>query len=101
MAGDWIKMRTWMAKDPKVIMMADHLSDQPGFMNWLTEPAGTNTVTQGARYCVTRNVTRNVTVALCVTGLLVTWGTAREQGEREEDDLVVRMCGLDVLDSLT
>lgn len=89
MAG-WIKMRVSLARDPRVIAMAEWLMEQPSFcraMNIVPDP-------------VTRDVTRNVTVALCVTGLLVTWGTAREQGHREGDDLVMDHCRLSTISAL-
>jgi len=77
MAGDWIKMRVWLSRDPRVITMADFLSSERQFMNWLTDP-----VQQSCKESVYEHVTRNVTVALCVSALLVIWGTAREQGDR-------------------
>jgi hypothetical protein len=89
MAGDWIKTRVWLCRDPKVIRMADFLAEQKAFMKWLTDP-----VQQSCRDTAYEHVTRNVTVALCVTGLVVTWGTARERGNREGDDLVLDCCEL-------
>ena len=77
MAGDWIKMRVWIARDPKVIQMADWIAEQREFMDWLTDP-----VRHSCNVTAYEHVTRNVTTALCVTGLLVTWGTARERGDR-------------------
>jgi hypothetical protein len=90
MAGDWIKMRVWLCRDPKVIRMADWLMAEPRFMNAMGLHPGPGN----------RNVMRNVTVALCVTGLLVTWGTAREQGDRENDDLVLRHCRIETLSAM-
>jgi biotin carboxyl carrier protein len=95
MAGDWIKMRVWLCRDPKVIRMADTLAADRDFMLWLTDP-----VRQSCKDTAYEHVTRNVTVALCVTALLVTWGTAREQGNREEDDLVLSHCDLSTLDAM-
>ena len=92
MAGDWIKMRVWIGRDPKVVFMADWLAEQRAFMDWLTDP-----VRQHCGETAYEHVTRNVTVALCVNALLVTWGTAREQGMRDGDDLVVDFCDLDAL----
>lgn len=96
MAGDWIKMRVWLARDPRVIRMADYLATQRPFMNWLTDP-----VRQSCKDSAYEHVTRNVTVALCVTGLLVTWGTAREQGDRVGDDLVLQHCDKYTFDAIT
>jgi hypothetical protein len=96
MASDWIKMRVWLARDPKVILMADYLAEQRAFMNWLTEP-----VHQSCKESAYEHVTSNVIRALCVTGLLVTWGTAREQGDRVDDDLILSHCRLLTLDAMT
>lgn len=95
MAGEWIKMRTGLVRDPRVITMADFLADQREFMDWISAPA--KSVCQENAYS---HVTRNVTVALCVTGLLVTWGAAREQGDRFGDDLVLEHCSLDALSTI-
>lgn len=96
MAGDWIKMRVWLSRDPRVIKMADYLAEQRCFMNWLTDP-----VQQSCKNTAYEHVTRNVTVALCVTGLLVTWGTAREQGDRFGDDLILDHCDKYTFDAIT
>lgn len=79
MALDWIKMRTDIYRDPKVIAMADYLFDVDGDLN--------RHVNQMMRrdMCVTRNVMRNV-----IVGALVTlWGVTRHQGKRNGDDLLV------------
>lgn len=96
MAGDWIKMRVWLSRDPRVIRMADYLAGQRAFMDWLTDP-----VRKSCEQTAYEHVTRNVTVALCVTSLLVTWGTAREQGDRDGDDLVLKHAGLGTVDAMT
>lgn len=75
--------------------MADFLAEQRRFMDWLTDP-----VRQHCKETAYEHVTRNVTVALCVTGLVVTWGTARERGNREEDDLVLDCCELDEVSAI-
>ena len=36
MAGDWIKMRADIARDPRVIAIADALAESRPFMDWLT-----------------------------------------------------------------
>lgn len=96
MAGDWIKMRVWLSRDPRVISMADFLACERAVMDWLTDP-----VRQSCKDSAYSHVTRHVMVALCVTGLLVTWGTAREQGDRIGDDLVMRHCDFSILDGMT
>ncbi len=95
MADDWIKMRVWLRRDPKVISMADFLAVQGPFMNWLTDP-----VQQGCRNSAYEHVTRDVTASLCVTGLLEVWGTAREQGHRQGDDLLLWNCTLQTIDAI-
>lgn len=96
MAGDWIKMRVWLCRDPKVIRMADVLASDRDFMAWLSDP-----VQRTCDDSAYEHVTRNVTVALCVTGLCVTWGTAREQGDRVDDDLVLSHCDISTIDGIT
>jgi len=96
MAGDWVKMRVWLSKDPKVIRMADYLAEQRRFIDWLTDP-----VRQSCKVTAYEHVTRNVTVALCVTALGVTWGTAREQGRRENDDLIIDHCNFETLSAMS
>lgn len=95
MAADWIKMRVWLCRDPKVIRMADALAGDRSFMQWLTDP-----VRQSCEKSAYEHVTRNVTASLCITALLVTWGTAREQGDRDEDDLVLSHCDFSTLDAM-
>lgn len=96
MAGDWIKMRVWLRRDPKVIRMADTLACLRPFMDWVTDP-----VRRTCDETVYEHVTSDVTRALCVTGLLEVWGTAREQGDRDGDDLVIDQCDLGTLDDIT
>ncbi|KAA1012995.1 hypothetical protein FVF58_09390 [Paraburkholderia panacisoli] len=96
MAGDWIKMRVSLTRDPRVIRMADWLAGQADFVSWLTVPAKESSVTSAYGH-----VTRHVTVALCVTALLVTWGTAREQGDRDGDDLILSQCDLDTISAMS
>ncbi len=95
MAGDWIKMRVSLPRDPKVIAMADWLAGQREFMDWLTDP-----VRCSCKNSAYDHVTRNVTVALCVTALLVTWGMARERGDRDDDDLVLECCDLETISAV-
>lgn len=94
-AGDWIKMRVWLRRDPKVIRMSDTISLNRDFMNWLTDPVRKSCSASAYDY-----VTSDVTRALCVTGLLEVWGTAREQGNRNGDDLVVSHSDISTIDDI-
>src|SRR5882672_11118536 len=96
MAGDWVKMRVSLPRDPRVIYMADWLAIQPEFIRWFVGSIGDSSVEYSFSH-----VTRHVTISLCVTALLVTWGTAREQGDRDGDDLVLFKCNLDTISSMT
>jgi hypothetical protein len=89
MAGDWIKMRVWLRRDPRVASIADFLSTDRGFMSWLTDP-----VQRSCRDSTEEHVTSDVTRAITVCGLLEIWGVARDVGDRENDDLVMRHCDL-------
>lgn len=93
MAGDWIKMRVSLSKDPAVIAMADYLAEQRPFMDWLTDP-----VRQSCSKSAYEHVTRNVTVAVTVNALLIFWGVANEVGKPDGDDLVMRHATLDGID---
>lgn len=95
MAGDWIKMRVLLTRDPKVIAIADALAVDRAFMDWLTNP-----VRRTCDESAYEHVTRSVTVSVTVTGLLQVWGVAREQGRAEGDDLIVDCIGLDALDEI-
>jgi hypothetical protein len=85
MAGDWIKMRVSLPRDPHVIEMTQWLLKKPEFIEWLGISVKNS------------NVTRNVTSSLCVTALLVTWGIARERGDRNGMDLILDHCDLATL----
>lgn len=95
MAGDWIKVRVWLAKDPKVISMADFLATDRGFIHWLTDP-----VRASCKESAYEHVTRCVTVSVTVTGLVTVWGVTREQGVRSGDDLLVPCASLETLDEV-
>lgn len=90
MAGDWIKMRTDLYRDPKVCLMADNLLDRDGKLSLFVSQ-----ITQ-RDMCVTRNVMRNVTVGALVT----VWGVARHRGKRVDDDLLVRDATISVVDDI-
>lgn len=89
-------MRPDLCKDPKTVLIADYLAEQREFMDWLSDP-----VQRRCDESAYEHVTRNVTVALCVTALLVTWGIARDRGDRDGDDLVLDKCRLNTLDELS
>src|SRR4051812_3174200 len=83
-------MRVSLIRDPRVIYMAEWLIRQPDFSRSMG-------LSEDPVMC---NVTRNVTVSLCVTALLATWGMAREQGHREGDDLVLDHCRLGTISAM-
>jgi|GEM_PF-1239240 hypothetical protein len=95
MAGDWIPMRVWLRRDPRVIALADYLAGCRSFMNWLTDPVQ-RTCSKTAYEHVDTSVTLSVTIA----GLLQVWGVAREQGYASGYDLVLDCAGLGSLDVL-
>lgn len=79
MAGDWIKMRTDLYRDPKVIVMAELLmSEESGIARYVNQHKQRD-------MSVTRNVMRNAVVGALVS----VWGVARHQGRRVGDDLVI------------
>jgi len=90
MAGDWIKMRTDLYRDPKVIVIAEHLSDN---VSKLSRYVSQNTQCD---MCVTRNVMRNVTVGALVS----IWGVSRHQGRRVNNDLLMEGVTISVLDDI-
>jgi hypothetical protein len=83
---DWIKMRTDLYTDPKVIMIADGLLD-PGV------GSGDVTVAPRERHL---SVTRNATVGALVS----IWGTARKRGTRVGSDLVIPKMTLRLVDDI-
>lgn len=90
MVADWIKMRTDLYRDPKVILIADGLMDPDGELALF--------VSQN-RQCdmsVTRNVMRNAVVGALVT----VWGVTRHQGSRDGDDLRLPGCSEAVIDDI-
>jgi hypothetical protein len=95
MAGDWIKMRVWIAKNPKVLAMTDYLSEQRTFINWLTDP-----VRASCKETCYEHVTPNVTRCVTVVGLLQVWGVSNEAGKRDGDDLILRHTTLSRIDEI-
>ncbi len=90
MQADWIKMRTDLYRDPKVIGMADHLMQSGGHL--------ARHVSQLCQRDMT--VTRNVTRCAVVGGLVAVWGVLRHRGNRVGDDLLVPNCSDAVLDDI-
>lgn len=91
MAGDWIKMRTDLYRDPKVCVMADLLLDKDSQLSLY--------VNQNMQrdMAVTRNVMRNVIVGALVS----VWGVLRHRGKRVGDDLLIKNCTAHVIDDLS
>lgn len=102
MAGDWIKMRVWISRDPKVIAIADFLAADADFLLWLSRQVGTcaDDVTKSSVTFRVTCHTRRVTASVTVTALLQIWGVAREQGDRVGDDLVLRHASFSTLDEI-
>ncbi len=73
MAGDWIKMRTTIRRNPKTLMMANHLSVNRNFMNWWSDP-----VQRTCNDSVTEIVTFSNVARVTVCGLLEVWGSLNE-----------------------
>jgi hypothetical protein len=90
MAGDWIKMRTDLYRDPKVIGIAESLWAEDGQL-----ARHVNQMCQ-SNMTVTLNVLRNVTVGALVT----VWGVARHQGLRSGNDLILLRVALRTLDDI-
>lgn len=90
MAGDWIKMRTDLYRDPKVSVIADILM-QPD-----SELATQINQIKQRNMTVTRNVMRNATVGALVS----VWGVFRSRGKKDGDDLYVNGCTLSVIDDV-
>jgi len=91
MAGDWIKMRTDLYRDPKVCAIADALMHQHGELAAYVNQNCQREMT------VTRNVMRNVTVGALVS----VWGVMRLRGKRINDDLVLKGSTLWIIDDLS
>lgn len=90
MASDWIRIRTDIYRDPKVIRITDSLMDSRSAISRYV-----NQICQ-CDMSVTRNVMRNATVGALVT----IWGTVRRQGKRSGDDLLLRDALLETLDDI-
>lgn len=90
MAGDWIKMRTDLYRNPKVCVMADLLMACDGELARYIDQHCQRTMT------VTRNVMRNVTVGALVS----VWGVMRTQCKPVGDDLFCSHVTVSVIDDI-
>lgn len=90
MAGDWIKMRSDIYRDPKVSVIAESLMDKGGLLSLYVNQLCQRDMT------VTRNVMRNATVGALVS----IWGVMRQRGKRCGDDLVCDGVTASVLDDV-
>lgn len=95
MAGDWLKVRASLRKDPHVLAMSDYLAVQRPFMDWLTDP-----IQQHCSSSAHEHVTRDVTASVTLASLINVWAMANEQGKPEEGDLVIEHCTLSSLDDI-
>jgi hypothetical protein len=89
MAGDWIKMRVLLWRDPKVIAIAAALMRTPAFCLWAS--GGRHDTLDGL---VVATVAEYVTLA----ALLHVWGVTRRDGVRDGEDVVLACAGLETLD---
>lgn len=90
MAGDWVKIRSDIYRDPKVSIIAESLMNSDGPL------AAYVSQLCGCDMSVTRNVTRNATVGALVS----VWGVMRHKGKRLGDDLVCEGVTVHVLDDV-
>lgn len=90
MAGDWVKMRTDLYRDPKVIVIADLLMDKKSDLALF--------INQNLQrdMSVTRNVMRNAVVGALVS----VWGVLRHQGYAVELDLRIDDVSLAIVDDI-
>lgn len=94
MAGDWIRMRVWIDRDPKVQEMAAVIASDSSFCEWLCHPVHRD-VTNAFEH-VTVTVVRDVIVA----SLLRVWGVALERGDRAGADVVLAPCSKFAIDEI-
>ncbi|MEM6885447.1 MAG: hypothetical protein AAF571_10475 [Verrucomicrobiota bacterium] len=90
MAGDWIKVRSDLYRDPKVCVIADLLMAQDSELS---------NVTRYVTMCdmsVTRNIMRNAVVG----ALTSVWGVFRHKGERKDENLLVPSISIAVIDDI-
>jgi hypothetical protein len=73
MAGDWIKMRSGLIANPKVIRMARFLAENRYFMEWFTRGTKRDCDASVYELCDVQVITR-----LTVGSLLGVWAAANE-----------------------
>lgn len=93
--ADWIKLRSDITRDPRVIRIADELAESRPFMDWLTAPFGPAAACRESAY---ERVTRCVTVSVTVTALVRVWSTVRTQGRVRGEDVHLDFATLPTLD---
>lgn len=91
MNDDWIRMRSDLYRDPKVLVIADDLMRGDGL---LARYVNQNVQSDMA---VTRNVMRNAVVGALVS----VWGVMRRRGKRSGLHLTVARATLSVLDDIS
>lgn len=98
MARDWVAMRVLLTKDPKVMAMADFLSADTIFFDWLYDDF--QSVTRVTDRNVTRATRRNARY-IAVTALLQVWGLANDAGKPDGVDLLLQHATVDQLDDIS
>ena len=78
MAGEWIKMRGGLRRNPKVIAMARYLQDKRAFMDWWSDP-----VHQTCSNSVTEIVTFSNVTRVTVAALLDVWSSLNDAIDEE------------------
>ncbi len=103
---DWIKMRTDLYTDPKVIVMADFILEGDGDLARSVhqccqrDTTVTSNVTGNVTGNVMRNVMRNVTRNAVVGALVSVWGVSRRRGKRVGDDILIESATINVIDDV-
>lgn len=80
MAGDWIKMRVGLRRDPKVLAIARHLAGSTKFQNYCGDP-----IQRCVTECVTEIVTFPIVTRVTVASLLELWGALNESVNDENE----------------
>lgn len=95
--SDWIKMRTNLRRNPKVIAMSRYLSKDQNFINWLTGNSVTKShtsVTSDVTKECDSSVTMHAVMRVTVCGLLEVWGSVNDV--INSDNFVSNMCKSDI-----
>ena len=78
MAGGWLKMRTSLRRNAKVIAMARFLDVQPKFVAWWFTPGDEGRRNENVTLRVTNTVTFSALTRVTVATLLEVWGSVRD-----------------------